>query len=287
LKNERSAKTNSFPRIADEMIGLVLLGCGLSLLLKPDEYCATTRIRMEPDHDASFDPYFIQTTFEIIQSEVVLSNVVGTLNLNEELGKKFDNGKSLATDESINWLKRHLKFSPEHLHKIIVISFMSRDPDESAKIVNAITNAYLEYRRLIQHQFVEIGLKALQEQYQSGEKQILLEQTNLEELRQKFGIQNSSLTNRPPAQQPYWDEKLKLGQLMEQHKLLGAKIESLKADKAFPGDTLPQIVDPAIPPRFPVPRDFALAIPLIIVGLLSVIAGLLLLKSSNRGMREN
>jgi uncharacterized protein involved in exopolysaccharide biosynthesis len=270
------------------IIGLALLGYGLSLLLSPNEYCATTKIRVEPDHDDSFDPYFIQTTFEIIQSDVVLSNVVGSLNLNEELGKKFDNGKLFATDESINWLRRHLKFSPIRMTKMIAISFTSHDPDESAKVADAVANAYLEYRRETQEQFAGAGLKAMQDQYEYDEKQILLEQTDLERLRQKFGIQNSSSTNRTPAQQPYWDEKFKLNQLIEINKLLGSKIEAQKANKIPEDeDTLPQIVDLATPPHFPVPRDFALAISLIVAGLLSAIAGLFLLKSLNRGMKGN
>src|ERR1700679_2364739 len=56
----------------------------------PESYSSMTRIKVEPDvsningldnstptaNQTSFDPYFIQTTFEIMQSEVVLSNVV-------------------------------------------------------------------------------------------------------------------------------------------------------------------------------------------------------------------
>src|SRR5882757_9948648 len=59
----------------------------------PESYASTARIKVEPEvqdvsgltggqtaSTAAFDPYFIQTTFEIMQSEVVLSNVVARLN---------------------------------------------------------------------------------------------------------------------------------------------------------------------------------------------------------------
>src|SRR5271168_3291057 len=62
----------------------------------PESYASTCRIKVENDVNDSpggnemtpsmmpYDPYFIQTTFEIMQSELVLSNVIGTLNLNVE-----------------------------------------------------------------------------------------------------------------------------------------------------------------------------------------------------------
>src|ERR1700735_2307899 len=55
----------------------------------PESYSSTARIKVEQDvydvpsmdssataSSAGFDPYFIQTTFEIMQSQIVLSNVI-------------------------------------------------------------------------------------------------------------------------------------------------------------------------------------------------------------------
>jgi uncharacterized protein involved in exopolysaccharide biosynthesis len=67
--------------------------------LLPESYASTARIRIEPDSIAditgvgnhatyaSYDPYFIQTEFEIIQDRVVLGKVIEALNLNVEWGK--------------------------------------------------------------------------------------------------------------------------------------------------------------------------------------------------------
>ena len=56
----------------------------------PESYSSTCRIKVENDVNDSYggeamtasmapcDPYFIQTTFEIMQSELVLSNVIST-----------------------------------------------------------------------------------------------------------------------------------------------------------------------------------------------------------------
>jgi len=49
-----------------------------------------------PGMMAGYDPYFIQTEFELIQSEVILGKVIEELNLNVEWGKKYNagNGRS-------------------------------------------------------------------------------------------------------------------------------------------------------------------------------------------------
>ena len=70
--------------------------------LIPPTYMSLSRIAVEKDTSdiaplmgvqaaqSSFDPYFISTEFEKIQSQVVLSNVVVSLNLQEAW--KDDNG---------------------------------------------------------------------------------------------------------------------------------------------------------------------------------------------------
>jgi succinoglycan biosynthesis transport protein ExoP len=89
--------------------------------LLPESYASTARIRIEPDSIsdirgvgdvmpyAAYDPYFIQTEFEVIQDRVVLGKVIESLNLNELWGKKIlwrrdaqnsrDHGVSQETNE--------------------------------------------------------------------------------------------------------------------------------------------------------------------------------------------
>src|ERR1700733_421233 len=76
-------------------------------MILPESYSSTARIKVERDvlnipgmgntataDSTGFDPYFIQTTFEIMQSEIVLSNVIAKLDLNEKWGTKFNNGET-------------------------------------------------------------------------------------------------------------------------------------------------------------------------------------------------
>ena len=43
----------------------------------------------------------IQTEFEVIQSETILSNVVDRLDLNNEWGKKYNDGQKFKTHETV------------------------------------------------------------------------------------------------------------------------------------------------------------------------------------------
>lgn len=63
--------------------GLALCGAGAFLLSRPAQYQATARIRVidrikyenaATNSNEAFDPYFIPTAFEVMQSETVLSN---------------------------------------------------------------------------------------------------------------------------------------------------------------------------------------------------------------------
>src|ERR1700679_4388740 len=63
----------------------------------PQYYAGTTRIKIDADTGDiqgltstpivnTYDPYFIQTEFEIIQDQIVLGKVIEILNLNEKWG---------------------------------------------------------------------------------------------------------------------------------------------------------------------------------------------------------
>ena len=80
---------------------LVVITATLVTFILPESYSSSSRIKIERDQSdiatlagqqvmGSYDPYFIQTEFEVIQSEVVLGKVIETLKLNEEWGKRYN-----------------------------------------------------------------------------------------------------------------------------------------------------------------------------------------------------
>ncbi len=50
-----------------------------------------------------YDPYFLEAEFKVMVSEIVLSNVVDTLDMNTKWGKRY--GRTLETAETIPLLR--------------------------------------------------------------------------------------------------------------------------------------------------------------------------------------
>src|SRR5467141_2467519 len=91
---------------------LVVITATLVTFILPESYSSTARIKVERDQsDISFndpmrnwngyDPFFIQTEFETILSERVLGKVIADLNLDEDWGKKYNNGQRLRTSDTL------------------------------------------------------------------------------------------------------------------------------------------------------------------------------------------
>ena len=179
-------------------------------LLLPESYASTAQIRIEPDIVAdisgvgshvtytSYDPYFIQTEFEVIQDRVVLGKVVEDLNLNEEWGKKYFNGETLKTTEAMEFLKRRMNLNPVRNTKLIGITVFSEDNNEAARIANKIAEAYRDYRLNVRKQQALGGIKVLEDQFQTEEQQIQIVQSNVDILRKELKIND----NDPNALNP-------------------------------------------------------------------------------------
>src|SRR5471030_1522108 len=89
-------------------------------------------------YDRTYDPFFLQTTFEIIQSQVVLSNVISSLNLNEAWGKKYYNGETLKTTETMELLKNRIHLDTVRNTKLIAITVLSDDKNEAARLAGRL-----------------------------------------------------------------------------------------------------------------------------------------------------
>ena len=177
----------------------------------PASYASTCRIKVENDFadtlsssqitpsQMPYDPYFIQTTFEIMQSQLVLSNVITALNLNDVWGKKYFNGETLKTSETMAILKGRMSLAPVRNTKLIAITVFSDDAKEAAQMANAIAAAYSTYRIESRLQVVSKGLEKYKEQYQIEEQQIQTNQDLVDHLRKELGI-NESMGATGPTQ---------------------------------------------------------------------------------------
>jgi succinoglycan biosynthesis transport protein ExoP len=193
LFNFRTAPAALFFKVFVPVFILVF-GASVITWLLPESYASTARIKVESDAPAArgqapaYDPYFIQTTFEIIQSELVLKPVIEKLNLNTEWGQKYFRGEKLKTAESLEILKSRLQLAPVKNTKLISITVYSDDKNEAAQIANALADSYRDYRNTSHAEVVTKGLQVLRDDYQAQELQIKKSQAELDELQKKFVI---------------------------------------------------------------------------------------------------
>jgi uncharacterized protein involved in exopolysaccharide biosynthesis/beta-lactamase regulating signal transducer with metallopeptidase domain len=191
-------------------IGLVLILLGVRVLISPTTYESTARIRVNHDQMGTsgwgdprlvpgYDPYFIQTEFEVIQSEWVLGKVIQDLDLNEEWGKRYASGERLKTYEAMGLLRSRLELRPVRNTSLLEIRVSSDNPEEAAKIANAISEAYKALRHQEFTQSRQEGIKALEDRFQAQEEKVKKAQQMLDKLRVELNINDVSATAESPA----------------------------------------------------------------------------------------
>ena len=147
---------------------------------------------------SGYDPYFVQTTLEIIQSEAVLGKVVDSLKLDEAWAKNNGDEK-LGKKESIALLKKRLDLHPVPDTKLLEIGATSDKPEEAAKIANAVAEAYRDYRLENRRQLTAVGLKTLEEQFAQQEQEIRQTQAEVDRLSRASGNEQADVAIRKPA----------------------------------------------------------------------------------------
>ena len=128
---------------------LVVITATLVTFILPEAFSSVARIKIERDQSdisgfqeragmGAYDPYFIQTEFEVIQSEMILDKVIDELDLNREWGKKYASGERLKTPETRQLLKGRIDLRPVRNTSLIEIRVFSEKPAEAKKIANAV-----------------------------------------------------------------------------------------------------------------------------------------------------
>ena len=191
---------------------LVVITATLVTFILPESFSSTARIRVERDTadipglgndrqylPMSYDPYFIQTEFEVIQSEVVLGKVISDLNLNQEWAAKYGGGERLKTSDTMEILKHNLELRPVRNTSIIEIRVLSEKPDEAAKIANAIAETYHTHRLNQNRDQTKNGIKALKEQWKDQIEEVEEAQTNVDRLRTELKISDPDPMSTSPT----------------------------------------------------------------------------------------
>jgi len=189
---------------------LVVITATLVTWFLPESYSSTARIKVERDQTditsffgaqmpGSYDPYFIQTEFEVIQSEVILAPVIKKRNLMLEWGKKWNGGQPFTLVETMTLLKRQMDLKPVRNTSLIEIRVFSEKPEEAALLANDIAEEYRDHRKAERLQLTKGGIDALQQQFEQQRNLIAAAQSNVDFLRRELKVPDAIANESAPT----------------------------------------------------------------------------------------
>jgi uncharacterized protein involved in exopolysaccharide biosynthesis len=180
------------------MGGIFLFFGGRAWLLlssMPGSYEARVVIRSERNptvesatNSAPHDPYFIQTEFEVIQSEMILDRVIAALDLNTVLAKTLKRQGKLSNAESRRLLKQSIELSPQPGVNLIEARVHLDDKVEVVNIANGIADAYFNYRQDQWNQIHGTRTNALQARLEELNREIETAQKQSWQLWKDLGV---------------------------------------------------------------------------------------------------
>ena len=189
---------------------LVVITATLVTFILPEQFASTATLKIERDKSDidelsgnsgrfnSFDPYFIQTEFEVIQSETILSNVVDRLDLNNEWGKKYNDGQKFKTHETVAILKGRLDLRPRRNTTLIDIRVFSENPNDAVKLANEIAETYKQWRLDRGYRLTSAGVEALKKQLDLEDEKIGKAKEELDAERKKLEISDIDTAGNAP-----------------------------------------------------------------------------------------
>lgn len=181
------------------VIILVVLSGTLATFLMDELYQAQARILVKQDAldidvferemGGGYNPYFLRTQFEVLQSRPLLYKVISELDLAEKWGRESnEDGSPLTPKQALRRLRENLNVEQYRDTSLISIQVVSKDPDETANIANKIAEVYREDRLSRKRRETERGINALKNELEKQQKIVEKAEENVEAIRQKLGI---------------------------------------------------------------------------------------------------
>jgi uncharacterized protein involved in exopolysaccharide biosynthesis len=262
----------------------------------PESYRATTRVRVAgenwienrnarfpggPYAQSLYDPYFIQTEFVLLQSEVILGPVVDRLKLDERWATRYFAGPKSSRAQAMVILKSHLDLRPVRNVSMIEIGVWSERPDEAAEIANAIAEEFRAYHIKQHDRLVSQSRETLQRSIEEQTAKISAGKDSLDRLRKELGITDEKArqaldsVSGPASERPYWDKRRELDELLRSRAILEAELKMEEQINRM-SPSLVEIVDRAVPPFRPARpnKPLNIALGMIAGAVLGLFAGL-------------
>jgi polysaccharide biosynthesis transport protein len=178
---------------------LVTITTTVVTFLLPKSYASTVRMKVEKDapdveglggrqYASGYDPYWVQTEFETIQSKSILHQVITNLNLNKKWAEKHKEEGELRTDLTYLLLKSIVDVRQARNTSLIEVSAFSEDKDEAAVIANEIASVYRDSRLRQRAQASSRGIKTLEKEWEDQDKLVKAKQAEVDQMKTELGI---------------------------------------------------------------------------------------------------
>jgi len=175
-----------------------LTGVGYTYTL-PKLYRAQVRIEVRDDAlnvdvferqlGSGYNPYFLRTQYEIIQSRPILEKVAENMSLAQKWGAQLNPDKSPLRPEFVfALLSRSIRADPYRDTTLIAISAIRESPEEAAQIANMVASVYREQRLNLKRQELRRGVDAVQMEIEKQRDKVVLAEKALEKLQRDLGV---------------------------------------------------------------------------------------------------
>lgn len=177
---------------------LVVITTAVVTFLLPKTYASWARIKVEKDtvigsienkqSYSSYDLFWLQTEFEVIQSSSVLNEVIKKLSLNEKWGTLAGSPGGFTIEQTYEILKNKTSIRLSRNTSLIEIWVYSEDVNEAPEIANTIAEAYRDYRKKLRTQVRQEAVVSLREQLKQQDDEIKAAQLIVNEMRRTNNI---------------------------------------------------------------------------------------------------
>jgi succinoglycan biosynthesis transport protein ExoP len=263
-------------RLILALLCLTIGSCAIYLLFATPRFTAETVLYIEKPHirpvqsepansDSSVDSKTIDSQVEILKSDAIAMSVIKRLQLAENAAFVGTRTAGLtAEQDAMGVLRRNLSVSRVGLSSVIKINFTDSDPQQAARIANAVAAAYIENRVNSTSQAAETAANWLEARLRDLQKKA----ADAEKLVQEFQAKNDV------------EEQAKLSELRANARTYRRLYDSFFERYAEAGQQRSfqfaegQVVSPALPPASKSKPNAVLVLPIAVFGGLCIALGI-------------
>jgi capsular exopolysaccharide synthesis family protein len=175
---------------------LTVLTVATITAFQPRIYFAATRIKVEREEKAvigvfsnpqfaNYDPYFLQTQYEILQSQKILRPVVEQMKLDKAWGQ---GDIPLPMDLAVRRLKSQLSVRRYRDTSLIEIGVFDTDRQRAADVANMIARVFETERLEVRQELMMKSINKLREELAAQDARVKQAQAKVEELRRELKV---------------------------------------------------------------------------------------------------